>query len=281
MIRIGTDNAVKLFQLSKNAAVVIAGRAFFPDSNGVFKNAGWFIEEFRKTSLEQTVAIPVKDIATKLTDYLLHQFIEPEEGRVKTFLNAQVATEGGTDLDFSPRQGFQINYSFTKAGSRVNRQFFIETLSFIVAGYDPDAVGRAYFVMVPNQPEENLSRNTQAGGLLRIGQDDVVTRIINGWAPETMSIPFVQTARDSGVNVIEELNKAMYVISWGTMTLQDSIDFCVLMTRITESAQRFSDGTTMAPGGITGVGGAINIAKITPDCAFEWIRRKELVVNDD
>jgi hypothetical protein len=65
------------------------------------------------------------------------------------------------------------------------------------------------------------------------------------------------------------------------MTLQDSIDFCVLMTRITESVQRFSDGTTMTPGGITGVGGAINIAKITPDGGFEWIRHKELVVNDD
>jgi hypothetical protein len=33
--------------------------------------------------------------------------------------------------------------------------------------------------------------------------------------------------------------------------------------------QRFSDGTHMSPGGITGVGGAIDVAKITPDSDFE------------
>jgi hypothetical protein len=42
MTRIGTDNAVKLFQIGEKAAVVIAGRAFFQDSKGVLKNAGWF-----------------------------------------------------------------------------------------------------------------------------------------------------------------------------------------------------------------------------------------------
>jgi phage antirepressor YoqD-like protein len=63
--------------------------------------------------------------------------------------------------------------------------------------------------------------------------------------------------------------------------LQDAIDFCVLMTRITESVQRFSDGTVRTPGGITGVGGAIDIAKITPENYFQWIRQKELLVDDD
>jgi hypothetical protein len=53
------------------------------------------------------------------------------------------------------------------------------------------------------------------------------------------------------------------------------------MTRITESVQRFSDGTITTPGGIAGVGGAIDIAKITPDDGFAWVRQKHLAVNDD
>jgi hypothetical protein len=35
--------------------------------------------------------------------------------------------------------------------------------------------------------------------------------------------------------------------------LQDAIDFNILITRATESIQRFSDGTVFAPGGITGL----------------------------
>jgi len=281
MTRIGTDTAVKIFQLGKKAGVVIAGRAFFPDSKGVFKNAGWFIEEFRRESVEKLDGVGTKEIAQELSGYLLHHFIEPEEARVKGFIENEVAKEGGTDLVFRPRSRFELSYSFNKQESKVERTFYIETIAFIVAGYDSDGVGRAYYSIVPDLPTEPYSRNTEIGGILRVGQDDVVTRIINGWSSEVVNIPFVQNAQHAGVNVVEELNKASHIISWGVMTLQDAIDFCVLMTRITESVQRFSDGTCMTPGGITGVGGAIDIAKITPEIGFEWIRRKELTVNDD
>jgi hypothetical protein len=134
---------------------------------------------------------------------------------------------------------------------------------------------------VPDQPTEQLSRNTEMGGHLRIGQIDVVGRIIKGWAPEIFEIAFVKDSGNKGVKVLDELNYLEYIINWGTITLQDAIDFCVLMTRITESVQRFSDGTVRTPGGITGVGGAIDIAKITPENYFQWIRQKELLVDDD
>lgn len=281
MTRIGTDNAVKLFQLNEKAAVVIAGRAFFADSKGIVKDTGWFIDEFRKNVLVKGNPTIAKDIAQQLNDYLLKYFIEPEEARLKPLLTVEIEKEGGTNLVFSPRTGIEMKYSFTKNGSKIERTFYIETISFIVAGYDPDGVGRAYFVFVPSQPTEPFSRNTQVGGILRIGQDEVLGRIINGWSPEHLDIPFIQDAKKQGVNVVDELNKAAHIINWGVMTLQDSIDFCVLMTRITESVQRFSDGTYMKPGGITGVGGAIDIAKITPEDGFQWIRQKGLVVDDD
>jgi hypothetical protein len=36
----------------------------------------------------------------------------------------------------------------------------------------------------------------------------------------------------------------------------------------------------MYPGGITGVGGAINVASITPDGGFQSISKRELAIND-
>ena len=78
------------------------------------------------------------------------------------------------------------------------------------------------------------------------------------------------------VLTLDQLNKMEYIINWGTITLQDAIDFCVLMTRTTESIQRFSDGTMLAPGGIAGVGGEIDIAVITPEKGFTWLKKKKL-----
>jgi hypothetical protein len=48
------------------------------------------------------------------------------------------------------------------------------------------------------------------------------------------------------------------------------------MTRTTESIQRFSDGTVISPGGVTGVGGEIDIAVITPENGFVWLKKKKL-----
>ncbi len=48
MARIGTENATKLFRLSDRVGALIAGRAFFPDSSGGLKSAGWFIGRIRK-----------------------------------------------------------------------------------------------------------------------------------------------------------------------------------------------------------------------------------------
>jgi len=100
MTRIGTDNAVKIFKIGKKAAVGIAGRAFFADSKGIVKNTGWFIEEFRKLHTNSDGKTPVKEIAQKLNDYLLHNFLEPEEGRLKGFLLTEIEKEGGTEITF-------------------------------------------------------------------------------------------------------------------------------------------------------------------------------------
>jgi len=279
MARIGTDNAVKLFKLTQKSAVVISGRAFFPDSQGVVKNAGWFIEEFKK-SLKMDSSISVREIAQQLNDFLIKVFFDPEEVRAKIFIQNEIGKMGGSDVVIHPRQASELPYSYIKDGQKIDRTFYVETISFIVAGYDQDGIGRAFFVVVPGSPSDPLSRNTQSGGQLNIGQNDVMLRIVKGFAAEFYNSILVLEAKKSGLDVTKEMDKMEYIINWGSMTMQDSIDFCVLMTRITESVQRFSDGTFNTPGGITGVGGAIDIAKITPEDDFQWIRKKELVVDD-
>jgi len=150
-------------------------------------------------------------------------------------------------------------------------------VSFIVAGNEPNGSGKAYLVLNGIEIDDTLSRNTQDGGFLRIGQDDVVTRIMNGRSSVLMNVEFVKNAIDSGIDVNDQLAPMHYVVNWGTITLQDAVDFCVLMTRITENMQRFSDGTFMNPGGVPGVGGAIDVATIT-DAGFLWLQKKELSV---
>lgn len=226
--RIGTDNANKLFKLSKKIGVVIAGRAFALDDKGQLKSLGWFIEQFQKEVIKKTNPPSIKIVAENLIKY------------------------------FQDKK--------------------LDNISFIVAGYGEDETGKAYLCNVPGEVIEGLSRDTSYGGFLRIGQQDVVSRIMNGWAPELFEIDFIKKAQDDGVDIGVEMNKAQYNVNWGTITMQDAVDFCLLMTQITESIQRFSDGTILHPGGIPGVGGPVDIATITLADGFCWLRKKELKV---
>jgi hypothetical protein len=110
-----------------------------------------------------------------------------------------------------------------------------------------------------------------------IGQGDVISRMLLGYDPSAANLPFVTEAMNkdpTGIN--EQLSKLQYLVNWNTMTLQDAIDFNVLITRTTESIQKFTDGTILSPGGIPGVGGDIAVAVILADEGFTWINRRWL-----
>jgi len=275
MTRIGTDSAFKLFQLSSKVGIVIAGRAFFPDGKGVLKNTGWYIEEFKRSSLPANGS--VKEIASALNDYLVSAFLDPEVVRLHEGLTSNILAAGGKDVVFKAREKLSVPYSYTdKDGKAIENQWSIDTISFIVAGYDSDGIGRAYLTIVPEGPA--IERTTESGAPLWIGQTDIVARILKGYGWEINALEFVKDARSQGKKVDDELNKMEYLFNWGTMTLQDAVDFCVLMTRMTEGIQRFSDGTVMNPGGIPGVGGHVNVATITSDEGFQWINKRNLVI---
>ena len=272
-IRIGSDNAMKLFKLTDSCGVVISGRAFL-NENSSSKDVGYFIKRFAKT--ENLTGLKVKDIAQKLDTCLGDMFVAKELADLRKQIEDMVKRNNYSDLVFSPVDGTQLPYTFTdNSGKQTSTVAWIESISMIVAGVDDDKIGRAYSVFVSKGiVGEN---NTLQCGAFWVGQTDVLMRIVKGYAPEIVNLDLAKEAMTKNPTTVQEqLSKLEYIINWGTITLQDAVDFCVLMTRTTESIQRFSDGTLLTPGGVPGVGRDIDVAVITPNEGFRWLKQKTL-----
>lgn len=271
-IRIGSDNATKLFKLTDLCGVAISGRAFLNENNQPPKDVGYFINKFIKS--EKLNGLKTKEIAEKLNKYLGDIFVSREMDTLKKHIEDEIKKVGGTDLNFPTTDSNLVPYSYKdKDGKDVSQTGWVETINMIVAGIDNDKVGRTYSVLIPKGVTNE--KDTQQCGAIWVGQTDVLARIVKGYAPEIGNLNFVKDALSKDkTGTTDQLNKMEYIINWGTITIQDAIDFCVLMTRTTESIQRFSDGTFLSPGGITGVGGNIDIAIITPEKGFSWLKKK-------
>lgn len=273
-IRIGSDSAIKLFKLTNSCGVAISGRAFLSEKDQPAKDVGFFINRFAET--EKLDGLKIKEIAEKLNKNLGDIFVTKEMDSLKKQIEEEIKKLGGTELSFSTNDGHLLPYLYKdKDGKTISNTGGIETINMIVAGVDNDKIGRTYSVLVPKGITNE--RDTQQCGAMWVGQTDVLARIVKGYAPEIGNIDFVKDALLKDKEGISgQLNKLEYIINWATITIQDAIDFCVLMTRTTENIQRFSDGTILAPGGITGVGGEIDIAVITPEKGFAWLKKKKL-----
>jgi hypothetical protein len=273
-IRIGSDSAMKLFKLTSSCGVAISGRAFLNEKNQPAKDVGYFINRFAET--EKLDGLKTKEIAERLNKSLGDVFVANEIDSLKKQIEEEIKKAGGRELVFSATDGNLLPYTYKdKGNNKISSTGWIETINMIVAGIDDDKIGRAYSIIVPKGVTSE--RDTQHCGAMWAGQTDVLARIVGGFAPEIGNIDFVKEAlAKDEKNISGQLNKLEYVINWATITIQDAIDFCVLMTRTTESIQRFSDGTVLSPGGITGVGGEIDIAVITPGKGFLWLKKKKL-----
>jgi hypothetical protein len=266
---------MKLFQLNERMGVVISGRAFLSNTTGGLKNTGYFIDEFRQKILQE--GWNTKTVAEEINAYLAALFVAKEMAALREQITKFVEGKAGTALVMPERDGVFQKFSYTKSdGSPEEGTWSIDTIDFLLAGIDTDGVGRVYYSNVPKPVEGPTSTDT--GGARWIGQTDVVTRIIRGWAPEVWNLPAI---KQNITQIQDDLNKLEYIVNWGTMTLQDAVDFCLLVTRTTESIQRFSDGTSLQPGGIPGVGGSIDVAALTPEKGFCWLKRKVLAVDGE
>ena len=282
MARIGSDNASKLFQLNKRIGVAVTGLAFLPEG-GIMKNISKFIEEFRReTDVEK---LDVKDAAEKLY-YLFNKKYNWQEqlDKLPEKIREDLQRQGCEVVEIKKEQ-YAVKFSFKDPkGNLKNGVAGVDVINFLVAGYNKDGSHEVYTCYIPGeiQKKRDSKEKGKEYGASWIGQIDVVSRIVLGWDGRIGNIKFVnEAAKNYGQ---EEINKQLrnleYVIQWGTMTLQDAIDFCVLMVQTTSAIQRFSDGIAADPGDMPGVGGAVDVAVITPDKGFVWINKKKLKVGE-
>lgn len=283
MARIGSDNASKLFQLNKRVGVAITGLAFLSE-NGELKSINKFIEQFkRETDLDK---LDVKEIAEKLhylfnKKYNWQEQLDVLQKKIKNDLQQQ-----GCEIIEIKKEQYVVKFRFKNAQGVINDGFgSIDSINFLVAGYNKDSSYEVYVGCIPGEIDkkrDSKEKNKEYGASW-VGQADVVSRIVLGWDGRIGNIKFVNEAiqKYGQEEINNQLRNLEYVIQWGTMSLQDAIDFCVLMIQTTSAIQRFSDGIAADPGDMPGVGGAVDVAVITPDKGFVWINKKKLKAGDN
>lgn len=282
MSRIGSDSATKVFQLGKKVGIVVAGLAFLPE-NGVLKNVSRFIEEFKKhTDIRK---LSIEEIGAKLQEFFEGKY-NYKEGlkKLPEQIRADLERQGCKDIEIKQEKG-AVKFKFKNPkGVEEERMAHVDQLQFLVAGFNNDDTHQVFKVSVPGEVEM-LRNSTQKGkeyGASWIGQTDVLTRIVLGFDPRMGNLPLLQeaTQRFTEQGVKQQLGALEYNIQWGTMTLQDGIDFSVLSIETTNAIQRFSDGILLDPGDMPGVGGPVDVAVITPEKGFIWVAKKNLVVGN-
>jgi len=282
MSRIGSDSATKVFQLGKKVGVVVAGLAFLPE-NGVLKNVSRFIEEFKKYADIRKLSI--EEISKKLQDFFEEKYdYKTSLKELPDKIRADLERQSCTDIDIKQEKG-AVRFKFKNPiGIEEQRMAHVDTLQFIVAGFNSDDSHQVFKVTVPGDIEM-LRNSTQKGkeyGASWIGQTDVLTRIVLGFDPRIGNLPLLQeaTQKFTEQGVKQQLGALEYNIQWGTMTLQDGIDFSILSIETTNAIQRFSDGIRLDPGDMPGVGGPVDVAIITPEKGFTWVAKKNLRASD-
>jgi len=280
--RIGSDSASKLFKLTDYAGLTVTGPAFLPE-NGIQKNVSKFIEDFKnKNNLR---ALSLKVIADKLYSFFDQKYPWREElAKMPHQIEKELKSKGFEILELSQeKNAVKFKYKDSQ-GNIKNGIAGINQLNFILSGYNPNGNHETYMLYIPGEIQLRRSGEEKGKeyGAAWTGQIDVVVRIVLGRDPRINNLPFFQKAiNDVGEKQLyKELGGLEYNISWGTMTLQDAIDFCDLIIQTTSAIQRFSDGIIADSGDIPGVGGPIDIAVITPNKGFVWINKKNLKVGD-
>lgn len=282
MSRIGSDSASKVFKISDKMGLIVAGLAFLPE-NGVLKNISRFIEEFKKSIEEEKIT--VLETAQKLKDFFEEKY--QYKNQLKTLpaqIKADLERQGCNIIEIKEEKD-HVKFKFTDPqGIQKEGVAGVEQLQFIVAGYNEDGSHQVSMVYVPGNIESkrDSTKKGQEYGASWIGQIDVVSRIVLGFDGRIGNLPVLQKAASEigGQEVQKQLRGLEYVIQWGTMTLQDGIDFSTLAIGTTTAIQRFSDGIAGDPGDIPGVGGPVDVAVITPGKGFVWIAKKNLRVGD-
>ena len=253
--RVLSDFGEKVKRVGSHVAVTFSGAAHLYDTEAERRNIGSIVDQYKSN--------------TAISD---SSYIDPRS--VAVGLNSLF-----TDI-YNKHQ--KVNHD---AG----------LLQFAICGYDSAGERRIYKLLYPKlRKSSTKDRKWDVYGVLDsvfasgvpgafpMGQDDVWMRLIKGYDPRLddhewfreVEIIVADSLDSTVVDTMPEKEKLNfgdlgYKIRYELMTLQDGIDFAVFIIRATIEAQRFNQAS------VQGVGGAIDIAVITPD-GFKWIQHKQL-----
>jgi len=282
MARIGSDNASKLFQLNDKMGIAVTGLAFLPE-NGVLKSISSYIKEFiKKNQLEHYSVEKTADQLSRLFEekYDWQKQLDQARERIEKDLLMRKCEV----LEINKKEFF-IDFRYKDPHGHIRTGIGrIDPISFIIAGLNRDGSNQVFTCHIPGEKKKNRDSREKGReyGASWIGQTDVVSRIVLGFDGRIGNLPFVEQAGNqlNKEEIGKQLRSLEYVIQWGTMTLQDAIDFCTLMIETTSAIQRFSDGIKANPGDLPGVGGPVEVLTITSEEGFKWVRKKKIIVRD-
>jgi len=274
--REGSMSRMKLFRLNSRTGAVACGLSFLEN-----KNIQQHIAALcRNNDFEGKT---VREIGEAVYDFIYDKYraylIATAERR-----KADIEAAGGKkvkyDLDLEC-----INLKFNdQHGKEITQKHCQPIIEFLIAGYDPDGTNNVIKITIPDPKEKTGIMVKLTGdqcGATWIGQTDVLVRIIRGWSPQIKQLKIIQELPElKKMELMKQIDDQEYLINWGTMTLQDAIEFSDLAIRTTESIQKITDGTWMYPGSSPGVGGPIDIAVVTPEKGFMWVQKKKLHIGD-
>lgn len=278
MARIGSDSASKVFQLGKKVGLIVTGLAFLLEDN-TLKNVSRFIEEFR--SSHKIDELSIEEISKAINKFFKEKYNYKEKFEaLKKELHQQIQNQGGEIIKTEEKNENLIISFKDKNKKNQNVVARIEKLQFLVSGYDNGDNHKTYSVSIPGEIE--LKRDSGQYGASWVGQGDVVSRIVLGFDSRMAGIPMMQKlVKEIGEDEFrKQIANMEYAIQWGTMTLQDAIDFSVLAIETTIAIQRFSDGIKGDPGDMPGVGGPIDVGIITKE-GFDWVSQKKLKIKNN
>lgn len=150
-----------------------------------------------------------------------------------------------------------------------------QDMVFLVGGYDAgEPYGRVFEIFIPSRadPKEWHSGSGEFG-LVWGGQKEYADRIITGFDGNLPLLvqQFLKLPDDKRDELHKHLQGALQTpVPFAFLPLQDSVDLAIFLIRTTITMQHWVVG-------LRGVGGAIDVAVITPTDGFVDVQRKKIV----
>lgn len=274
-VREGSKTRMKLFQLNSRVGCVACGMSFLENKNihqqlVIFK---------RETQLEN---LKVKDISEKIYDFFIKKYQKHLKETAEKY-RQDYEKRGHKDITTEIELECITVKSKDAEGNDNKQKHCLPIIEILVAGHDPDGANNVYKITIPDPKEKNgivLKLDKDKCGATWIGQTEVLIRIIRGWSPEIKRLRIIEEIPGKKKDELyKQLDDQEYLINWGTMTIQDAVEFSDLAIKTTEAIQKITDGTWAKPGSSPGVGGAVDIAITTPEKGFVWIQKKKVRIN--